>query len=101
MIVKRRHRCWCGRRDQWQHPYYGTYPGLYVPRPLLLCPHPKSESTIAEIAEEVFSLTKLNWNSTQMNQRLPVPIRAAREVGEVLKYCEEGHVVSSDYRRYI
>lgn len=21
-------------------PYYGTYPGLYVPRPLLLCPIP-------------------------------------------------------------
>lgn len=82
-------------------PYYGTYPGMYVPRPLLLCPHSSSESTIAQIAEEIFSLTKINWNSTQMNQRLPVPIRAARKVGEVLKYCDEGQAVSSDYRRYI
>lgn len=82
-------------------PYYGTYPGLYVPRPLLLCPHPSSDSTIAQIAEEVFSLTKINWNSTQMNQRLPVPIRAARKVGEVLKYLKEGQMVSPDYRRYI
>ena len=82
-------------------PYYGTYPGLYVPRPLLLCPHPSSDSTVAQIAEEVFSLTKINWNSTQMNQRLPVPIRAARKVGEVLKYMAEGQVVSPDYRRYI
>ncbi len=82
-------------------PYYGTYPGLYVPRPLLLCPHPSSDSTAAQIAEEVFSLTKINWNSTQMNQRLPVPIRAARKVGEVLKYMPEGQAVSSDYRRYI
>jgi hypothetical protein len=82
-------------------PYYGTYPGLYVPRPLLLVPHPSSDSTAAQIAEEVFSLTKINWNSTQMNQRLPVPIRAARKVGEVLKYLSEGQTVSSDYRRYI
>ena len=72
-----------------------------MPRPLLLCPHPSSDSTVAQIADEVFSLTKINWNSTQMNQRLPVPIRAARKVGEVLKYLEEGQSVSADYRRYI
>ncbi|MCR9257012.1 MAG: hypothetical protein NXI16_13075 [Alphaproteobacteria bacterium] len=82
-------------------PYYGTYPGLYDPRPLLLCPHESCDSTVAQIAEEVLSLTKINWNSTQMNQRLPIPIRAARKVGEVLKYIKEGQPVSSDYRRYI
>lgn len=82
-------------------PYYGTYPGQYDPRPLLLCPHESSDSTISRIAEEVFSLTKINWNSTQMNQRLPIPIRAARKVGEVLKYMDDGQAVSADYRRYI
>lgn len=82
-------------------PYYGTYPGLYDPRPLLLCPYTNCDSTISEIAEEVFSLTKINWNSTQMNQRLPIPIRAARMVGEVLKYLKEEQVASSDYRKYI
>jgi hypothetical protein len=82
-------------------PYDGTYPGQYDPRPLLLCPYQGSDSTISEIAEEVLSLTKINWNSTQMNQRLPIPIRAAKMVGEVLKYLEEGQAVSTDYRRYI
>ena len=82
-------------------PYYGTYPGMYDPRQLLLCPHKSCDSTIAQLAEEVFSLTKINWNSTQMNQRLPIPIRAARKVGEVLKYMKEGQVESSDYRKYI
>lgn len=81
-------------------PYYGTYPGMYDPRPLLLCKHKSSDSTIADIAHEVLSLTKLNWNSTQMNQKLPIPIRAARKVGEVLKYVTDDKV-SSDYRRYI
>lgn len=82
-------------------PYYGTYPGLYVPNPLLLCPHKSCESTITQIAEEVFSLTKINWNSTQMNQKLPIPIRASRKVGEVLKYLPDGAPVSNDYRKYI
>ncbi|HRO33043.1 MAG TPA: hypothetical protein PLQ03_06480 [Brevundimonas sp.] len=81
-------------------PYYGTYPGTYDPRPLLLCPHSGSDSTIAQIAAEVLALTKINWNSTQMNQKLPIPIRAARAVGEVLKYVTS-EKVSSDYARYI
>lgn len=81
-------------------PYYGTYPGMYDPRPLLLCPYPGSDSTIAQIANEVLSLTKINWNSTQMNQKLPIPIRAARAVGEVLKYVTD-QKVSTDYARYI
>jgi len=81
-------------------PYYGTYPGMYDPRPLLLCPYKGSDSTIAQIASEVLALTKINWNSTQMNQKLPIPIRAARAVGEVLKYVSD-EKVSSDYSRYI
>ena len=81
-------------------PYYGTYPGLYDPKPLLLCPYVGSDSTIAQIASEVLALTKINWNSTQMNQKLPIPIRAARAVGEVLKYMTS-EKVSSDYARYI
>jgi hypothetical protein len=81
-------------------PYYGTYPGQYDPRPLLLCPYKGHDSTIAQIASEVLALTKINWNSTQMNQKLPIPIRAARAVGEVLKYVTD-QKVSTDYSRYI
>ncbi|RUM15807.1 hypothetical protein EFD56_24245 [Rhizobium phaseoli] len=81
-------------------PYYGTYPGVYDPRPLLLCPHSSSDSTVSQIAKEVLSLTKINWNSTQMNQKLPIPIRAARKVGEVLKYMGDD-LASTDYARYM
>lgn len=81
-------------------PYYGTYPGIYDPKPLLICPYKTSDSTVAQVANEIFGLTKINWNSTQMNQKLPIPIRAARKVGEVLKYITD-EKVSSDYRRYI
>jgi hypothetical protein len=38
------------------------------------------------MAAEVLALTKMNWNSTQFDGALPIPIRAARQVGRVLKH---------------
>jgi hypothetical protein len=67
---------------------------MHDPRSLLLCPHKTSDSAVAQIAKEVLSMTKINWNSTQMNQKFPLPIRAARKVGEVLKYVADGKVSS-------
>lgn len=81
-------------------PFYGTYPGLRVPRPLLLVPHENSDSTILTLAKDVLALTKVNWNTTQFDQKLPAPIKAAREVGRILKHVEFGTTVSSDFRRY-
>jgi hypothetical protein len=70
-------------------PYYGTYPGLRVPRPLLLVPHENSDSALTRLAEEVLALTKL-----------PAPIKAAREVGRILKHIEYGTPTSPDFRKY-
>src|SRR3984893_9568377 len=81
-------------------PYYGTYPGLRVPRPLLLVPHENSDSTISTLAKDVLALTKVNWNTTQFDQKLPAPIKAAREVGRILKHIEYGTAVSPVCRKY-
>jgi hypothetical protein len=81
-------------------PYYGTYPGLRVPRPLLLVPHENSDSAPPKLAEEVLALTKVNWNTTQFDQKLPAPIKAAREVGRILKHIEYGVPTSPDFRKY-
>jgi hypothetical protein len=81
-------------------PYYGTYPGLRVPRPLLLVPHENSDSKLLTLAHDVLALTKVNWNTTQFDQKLPAPIKAARDVGRILKHIEFGAAVSPDFRRY-
>ena len=81
-------------------PYYGTYPGLRVPRPLLLVPHETSDTALHRLAEDVLALTKVNWNSTQFDQKLPAPIKASREVGRVLKHIPFGASVSPDFRKY-
>lgn len=80
-------------------PYYRTYPGLRVPQPLLLRPH-SCDTPMSELASEVLALTKMNWNSTQFDQSKPIPIRAARQVGRVLKHVPFGHIEQADYRFY-
>lgn len=80
-------------------PYYRTYPGLRVPRPLLLRPH-TCDTPLSDLAAEVLALTKMNWNSTQFDQSSPIPIRAARQVGRVLKHVSFGQADQSDYRFY-
>ena len=81
-------------------PYYGTYPGARVPRPLHLRPH-ECETPLTSLAAEVLALTKMNWNSTQFDGALPIPIRAARQVGRVLKNVSYGEREQSDYPFYM
>ena len=81
-------------------PYYRTYPGMRVPRPLLLRPH-QCDTPISDLGAEVLALTKMNWNSTQFDQASPIPIHAARKVGRVLKYVSAGQMEQSDYRYYM
>ena len=69
--------------------FFATYPGMYVPGPLRLL-RGEVEQTPAFLAEEVLALTKMNRNSTQFDNRNPITIRAARGVGDILKYVEEG-----------
>ena len=73
---------------------------LTVLRPLLLVPHEHSDSSILTLAKDVMALTKVNWNTTQFDQKFPVPIKAAREVGRILKHIEYATAVSPDFRKY-
>jgi len=76
------------------------YPGLRIPRPLLLVPHESTDRTILALAKDVLALTKINWSTTQFDQKIPAPIKAAREVGRILKHIDFGTDVSSDFRKY-
>jgi len=80
-------------------PYYSTYPGMRMPRPLLLRPY-ACDTAISDLGAEILALTKMNWNTTQFDQRSPIPIKAARQVGRVLKYVSQGQIEQSDYRYY-
>src|SRR6266496_4965826 len=77
-------------------PFFETYPGMYVPRPL----HVQivdSEQTPRFLAQEILALTKLNWNTTQFDGWEPVSLRASREVGDVLRFCESEQPIAPRY----
>ena len=43
------------------------------------------ESSLEWHAQELLALTKMNWNQTQLDGRLPITIRTADRVGEILR----------------
>jgi hypothetical protein len=80
--------------------FYATYPGMYVPRPLQFR-FDEVTSTPRAIASEMLALTKMNWNKTQFDQSEPITVSAARRVGDILKYVEEGRTIESRYSYYM
>lgn len=50
-----------------------------MPNPLQLRPHEDNEMPLDRIA-------KMNWNSTQFDHASPIPIKAGRDVGRVLRH---------------
>tara|TARA_R110002049_G_scaffold4601_5_gene32539 strand:+ start:747021 stop:748475 length:1455 start_codon:yes stop_codon:yes gene_type:complete len=80
--------------------FYATYPGMYMPRTLQInCD--QIEQTPRYLAEEILALTKMNWNDTQFDGGLPITIRAARQVGDILKYAGPNDPVPSQYSFYM
>ena len=80
--------------------FYATYPGLYIPQPLLFrCDD--VEVTPTQIARELLALSKLNWNQTQFDGSEPITVVAARSVGDILKYVGEGERIAPRYSFYM
>lgn len=80
--------------------FFETYPGMYVPRPLELSVT-RAETSIEQIAREMLSLSKLNWNNTQFDGGEPITLRAARRVGDILKCIPEHGTVQPSFRFFI
>ncbi len=64
-------------------PRLNTYPGREVPNPLLVnvC---RGNAKIETVLSDIMGLTKLNYNSCQFADGLPVTLRFADAIGEIL-----------------
>lgn len=80
--------------------FYETYPGMYLPRPILFKSEFSDESP-NNLAREILALTKMNWNSTQFDHSMPITICAADQVGDILKYVEEDREICPRYCYYM
>jgi hypothetical protein len=81
-------------------PYYKTYPGLHVPRPLGIRPCVANRS-IESIAREILSLTKLNWNRARLDSRMPITLLTAQRVGEILRHVDASVTPAPRYANYM
>ena len=61
----------------------------------------EAEQTLRFHAQEILALSKMNWNNTQFDGFEPITIRAARQVGKILKYVGERDHMQPHYSFYM
>lgn len=81
-------------------PRLGTYPGFEVPNPLLVdvC---RGDADIEVILKDILALTKLNYNACIFGDGVPVTLRFADSVGEILTAGPTDQGVPLPFRYYI
>jgi len=80
-------------------PFFETYTGLYAPRAMELR-FDSVEQGPELLCREVLGLTKMNWNNTQFDMRDPITTRAARRVGDIMKYVPDNAPADEIARHY-
>ena len=56
---------------------------------------------ITFLAQEILALTRMDWNNTQFDGHVPITVRAAREVGKILKYVSADDPIEPRYAHYM
>lgn len=81
-------------------PYYGTYPGQYVPQPIEIR-RADGSTSVRQLTEEVLALTKMNWNNTRFDGKMPVTLDCAKKVGEIMRHVDETENPDVSFRYYM
>ncbi|NJP69928.1 hypothetical protein [Streptomyces sp. C1-2] len=81
-------------------PYFRTYPGLYVPQPLLIRPATHGTDLLTA-STDILALTKMNWNNAQLDERDPLTLRTAYRVGSILKHVPPSARIATRYAYYM
>jgi len=58
---------------------------MHVPSPIQIADHVGQDTPRSQLLGEILTLTKLNWNSAAFSGKLPVTLRFASLVGEIMK----------------
>jgi hypothetical protein len=59
--------------------------GMHVPSPIQIADHVGQDTPRKQLLAELLTLTKLNWNSANFAGKLPVTLRFAELVGDIMK----------------
>ncbi|MCA1696698.1 MAG: hypothetical protein LC749_19355 [Actinobacteria bacterium] len=53
------------------------------------------------LSQEVLALSKMNWNQSQLDGRLPITLSAARKIAGILKHVDDKRVVEGRFANYM
>ena len=81
-------------------PRLRTYPGWEVPNPLAVDVH-RGNADLHTVMEDVMCLTKVNFNACVFSDGLPVTLKFADAVGEILTAAPVGDLPPLPFRHYI
>jgi len=77
-----------------------TYPHGHVPSPLQIADH-HGDTAVAELANEILVLTKMNWNSAGFAGALPITVRFSQRVGDIMREIPEDREPAPQFKFYI
>jgi len=78
----------------------GVYPHGHVPAPLQIADH-VGDSDLDTLLREIMVLTKMNWNSAGFSGLMPITVRFARLVGDIMKEIPKDREPEPQFRYYI
>lgn len=81
-------------------PELRGYPHGHVPSPLQIADH-VGDTSRKQLLREVLALTKINWNSANYAGSMPITLRFARLVGDILREVPAGQEPEPKYKFYM
>jgi len=78
----------------------GKYPHGHVPSPLRVVDH-YGDSSKTQLLKEILILTKMNWNTANVDGAFPITLQFARLVGEILREIPEDRLPNPKYSFYM
>ena len=79
---------------------FGTYPGVATASPIEINRN-YGETKTKILAEQIYGLTKMNWNTTALMNKEPITIGYARKVVDMLKTNIKAERILKDFRYYV
>jgi hypothetical protein len=81
-------------------PALQTYPGREAPNPLMI-EVTRGDADLGQVMEDVLGLTKLNFNACIFGDGIPVTLRFADDVGEILTAAPIDDLPPLPFKHYI
>ncbi len=79
----------------------GQFHGMHVPSPIQIADHIGQDTPRIRLLEEILILTKMNWNSANLGGLMPITIRFARQVGDIMREIPKDREPLTNFKYYM